>query len=177
MCLFSHVDVANWSVSNDSFRMASQASSNYDAFRSDGHAAFVLGYTGETGKALLKDLSRLQVFSKIVLVGRREVALDPSFGPEFVSLCVSMCLCHLCLSVCLSSCLFHSCLSVYLSVCLSVCLPLSLSFCVYVNFSMLSAVILLVDHYIWRIRKTRPVHLENMEVANREKILMKPFLR
>ncbi|XP_053384877.1 oxidoreductase HTATIP2-like isoform X2 [Mercenaria mercenaria] len=37
--------------------------------------AFVLGYTGETGKALLKQLSGDNYFSNIVLIGRRQVDL------------------------------------------------------------------------------------------------------
>ncbi|VDI61451.1 oxidoreductase, partial [Mytilus galloprovincialis] len=45
--------------------------------------AFVLGYTGETGKSLVKELSRRSLFKKIVLIGRREVQLDKDLGPEF----------------------------------------------------------------------------------------------
>ena len=40
-----------------------------------GMRAFVLGYTGETGKAVIKQLSLDNSFSNIVLIGRRQVDL------------------------------------------------------------------------------------------------------
>lgn len=46
--------------------------------------AFVMGYTGETGKALVKELNRQKVFTKVVLIGRRLVDLDKEIGSEFV---------------------------------------------------------------------------------------------
>ncbi|CAC5413515.1 HTATIP2 [Mytilus coruscus] len=45
--------------------------------------AFVIGYTGETGKSLIQELNRTKLFKKIVLIGRREVQLDKDLGPEF----------------------------------------------------------------------------------------------
>lgn len=36
-------------------------------------SAFILGYTGEVGKELVKQLAREKVFKKIVLIGRRKV--------------------------------------------------------------------------------------------------------
>lgn len=48
--------------------------------------AFVIGYTGETGKSLIQELNRTKLFKKIVLIGRREVQHDKNLGPEFVSL-------------------------------------------------------------------------------------------
>ena len=51
--------------------------------------AFVLGYTGETGKSLVKELSRRALFKRVVLMGRREVKLDKNLGPEFVSMTFS----------------------------------------------------------------------------------------
>ena len=67
------------------YRMAGESDNNLERYISEGHTAFVLGYTGESGKALIKDLNRLKLFKKVALIGRREVTLDPSFGPEFVS--------------------------------------------------------------------------------------------
>ncbi|VDI61450.1 oxidoreductase [Mytilus galloprovincialis] len=45
--------------------------------------AFVIGYTGETGKSLIQELNRRKLFKKIVLIGRREVQMDKDLGPEF----------------------------------------------------------------------------------------------
>ncbi|XP_060560870.1 oxidoreductase HTATIP2-like [Ruditapes philippinarum] len=42
---------------------------------SSGLKVFVLGYTGETGKAVIKQLSRDNSFSNIILIGRRQVDL------------------------------------------------------------------------------------------------------
>ena len=53
-------------------------------FRDAGRTAFVLGYTGETGKRLIKELAKDKLFKKVVLIGRREVELSSEFGPEFV---------------------------------------------------------------------------------------------
>ena len=47
--------------------------------------AFVLGYTGETGKALIREMSKRKLFKKVVLIGRREVKLDKDINTEFVS--------------------------------------------------------------------------------------------
>lgn len=63
--------------------MASESHSNMDRYKKEGHSAFILGYTGESGKALVTDLSRMKIFKKVVLIGRREISLDPSIGPEF----------------------------------------------------------------------------------------------
>ena len=48
-------------------------------------SAFILGYTGETGKALVKELSRAQYFSRVVLIGRRKVDLPEDVNKDFVS--------------------------------------------------------------------------------------------
>ena len=75
------------------YRMATESDNNLERYKSEGHTAFVLGYTGESGKVLTRDLNRLKLFKKVVLIGRREVTLDPSFGSEFVS-CVVVFLSH-----------------------------------------------------------------------------------
>ncbi|KAH9494999.1 Oxidoreductase htatip2 [Bulinus truncatus] len=56
-------------------------SSQMDKFRSLGHSAFVLGYTGEVGKMLVEELNRQRLFKRVVLIGRRQVPLD--VAPEF----------------------------------------------------------------------------------------------
>ena len=38
--------------------------------------AFVVGYTGETGKELVKELIKSDAIQKLVLIGRREVKLE-----------------------------------------------------------------------------------------------------
>jgi len=38
--------------------------------------AFIVGYTGEVGKELVKELLERKVFQKLILVGRRQVQLD-----------------------------------------------------------------------------------------------------
>ncbi|CAC5397276.1 HTATIP2 [Mytilus coruscus] len=63
--------------------MASNSETKLEEFKQEDHTAFVLGYTGEVGKELLKELKRTRPFKKIVLIGRRIIDLDPDFGPEF----------------------------------------------------------------------------------------------
>lgn len=46
-------------------------------------SVFILGYTGETGKALVKELSRANYFSKVVLIGRRQVDLPEDVTKDF----------------------------------------------------------------------------------------------
>ncbi|KAK3102513.1 hypothetical protein FSP39_011893 [Pinctada imbricata] len=52
-------------------------------YKDENHTAFIVGYTGETGKELVKDLGRRQVFKKVYLLGRRTVDLGKDVGPEF----------------------------------------------------------------------------------------------
>lgn len=44
--------------------------------------ALITGFTGETGKALLKELLRSKKFSKVILVGRRNVEFDDEIYRE-----------------------------------------------------------------------------------------------
>ncbi|XP_046375583.1 oxidoreductase HTATIP2-like isoform X1 [Haliotis rufescens] len=63
--------------------MAEAAQSNWERYRAEGHQAFILGYTGEVGKELIKELAAAKLFKKVVLIGRRQVDLDTTVGPEF----------------------------------------------------------------------------------------------
>ncbi|RUS75802.1 hypothetical protein EGW08_016429 [Elysia chlorotica] len=65
-------------------RMAPDGETERDMarFKAENHSAFVVGYTGEIGKALVRDLSKLQIFKRVVLMGRRQVELDVGPGIE-----------------------------------------------------------------------------------------------
>ncbi|XP_066263424.1 oxidoreductase HTATIP2-like [Branchiostoma lanceolatum] len=54
-------------------RMAEAAAGKEDEFRSTNQTAFVVGYTGETGRALVEELVNRNIFQKLVLIGRREL--------------------------------------------------------------------------------------------------------
>ncbi|ELU12853.1 hypothetical protein CAPTEDRAFT_91899 [Capitella teleta] len=47
-----------------------------EEFKAKNQSAFVVGYTGETGKALVEEMISSNVFSKIVLIGRRKVEYE-----------------------------------------------------------------------------------------------------
>ncbi|XP_054757800.2 uncharacterized protein LOC129263909 [Lytechinus pictus] len=54
-----------------------------EKFRALGKTAFVAGYTGECGKALVQELARTKIFSKVFLIGRREVPLKGDVFNDF----------------------------------------------------------------------------------------------
>ncbi|KAL5006445.1 hypothetical protein ScPMuIL_015251 [Solemya velum] len=70
-------------VEDSVYRMAEGVETEYDSFRAQNHSVFLLGYTGEVGKAILKEMACLKLFKKVTLIGRRGVVLGPEFGPEF----------------------------------------------------------------------------------------------
>jgi len=47
--------------------------------------AFVLGYTGEVGKELVKALLSSHIFAKVVLIGRRTVTYEDELYKDVVS--------------------------------------------------------------------------------------------
>jgi oxidoreductase len=53
--------------------------------RQESHVAFIVGYTGETGKELVKALSLTKSFSRVLLIGRRKTNFVGKFGDKFVS--------------------------------------------------------------------------------------------
>lgn len=56
------------------------------AFRDKNQTAFVLGYTGEVGKELVKELAHSNIFSKVTLIGRRQITYDDEERQKFVSI-------------------------------------------------------------------------------------------
>ncbi|XP_030849175.1 oxidoreductase HTATIP2-like isoform X2 [Strongylocentrotus purpuratus] len=56
-----------------------------EKFRGLGKTAFVAGYTGECGKALVQELARTKIFSKVLLIGRREVPLEGDVYKDFAA--------------------------------------------------------------------------------------------
>merc|ERR1712004_310481 len=57
-------------------RISREVGHNMDDFRNKNMTAFVLGYTGEVGKQLVKELASSKIFQKVVLIGRRKVEYD-----------------------------------------------------------------------------------------------------
>ncbi|XP_048347097.1 oxidoreductase HTATIP2 isoform X5 [Sphaerodactylus townsendi] len=51
-----------------------------ESFRGKNQACFILGASGETGKELLAEVLRQQLFSKVTLIGRRKLDLE---GPHY----------------------------------------------------------------------------------------------
>jgi oxidoreductase len=64
--------------------MASERESNLERFQKEDHSAFVVGYTGETGKALVAELNETKAFKRVVLIGRRQTNISEKLGEGFV---------------------------------------------------------------------------------------------
>lgn len=45
-------------------------------FKMQNKTVFILGASGETGKVLLKEILRLNLFSKVTLIGRRKLTFE-----------------------------------------------------------------------------------------------------
>ena len=56
--------------------LPSSCSIPHSSTRTMARQAFVVGYTGETGKELVKELIKSDAIQKLVLIGRREVKLE-----------------------------------------------------------------------------------------------------
>ncbi|XP_022094045.1 oxidoreductase HTATIP2-like isoform X2 [Acanthaster planci] len=63
--------------------MASNIDEKMDAFREKNQTAFVVGYTGEVGKEVVKELARTKIFSNVFLIGRREVKYEDELFKDF----------------------------------------------------------------------------------------------
>ncbi|XP_063802447.1 oxidoreductase HTATIP2 [Pseudophryne corroboree] len=57
-------------------RMDKDLKTLQEDYRHMNRSCFILGATGETGKALLKEILQTQLFSKITLIGRRKLAFE-----------------------------------------------------------------------------------------------------
>ncbi|KAM9366370.1 oxidoreductase HTATIP2 [Symphorus nematophorus] len=64
----------------DSVKYSSMAAEDIQTleenFRQQKKSCFILGATGETGKVLLQDLLERKIFSKITLIGRRQITFE-----------------------------------------------------------------------------------------------------
>ncbi|XP_042309387.1 oxidoreductase HTATIP2-like [Sceloporus undulatus] len=55
-----------------------------ESFRKKKQTCFILGASGETGKDLLAEMLRQQLFSRVTLIGRRKLDLE---GPLYTNVC------------------------------------------------------------------------------------------
>ncbi|XP_074660117.1 protein HTATIP2-like [Tubulanus polymorphus] len=58
------------------FKVAEGAEQNTAMFKEKGLTAFVVGYTGATGRVLVRQLLEKQIFKRLVLIGRRKVEFE-----------------------------------------------------------------------------------------------------
>lgn len=61
-------------------RMTEDLQTLAEDFRKQNRSCFVLGASGETGRVLLKELLQRNIFSRITLIGRRELELQEHHG-------------------------------------------------------------------------------------------------
>ena len=75
--LCEHYNIILWPCLVFDIRsMAVNMESLEEDFRQQNKSCFILGATGETGRLLLKELLDRNLFSKITLIGRRQVAFE-----------------------------------------------------------------------------------------------------
>ncbi|XP_071483591.1 oxidoreductase HTATIP2-like [Diadema antillarum] len=63
--------------------VVSPLQTSVDAFRETNQTAFIVGHTGECGKALVLELAKTKIFCKVFLIGRREVTLEGAVYKDF----------------------------------------------------------------------------------------------
>lgn len=57
-------------------------------FRQKNKSCFILGASGETGKALLKEILQHSIFTKVTLIGRRQLSFeDKAYEHVVISHC------------------------------------------------------------------------------------------
>ena len=65
--------------------MADDIEAKREAYRQRNKSAFVLGYTGEVGKELVKELLQSKVFGRVTLIGRRIVSYEDELYKDVAS--------------------------------------------------------------------------------------------
>ena len=65
--------------------MSSEMESLLQTFRAQNKTAFVLGYTGEVGKEVVKAIVSSRAFAKVTLIGRRTIAYEDPIYKDVVS--------------------------------------------------------------------------------------------
>lgn len=65
--------------------MAEDVKTLEENFRQQNKSCFILGASGETGKVLLQDLLERNIFSKITLIGRRQLTFEGKAYENLVS--------------------------------------------------------------------------------------------
>lgn len=56
-----------------------------ETYREGNKSCFILGASGETGKALVKEIVERKLFSKITLIGRRQLTFEDKAYENVVS--------------------------------------------------------------------------------------------
>lgn len=65
--------------------MAEDVETMEEKFKQQNKSCFILGASGETGKVLLQELLQRNVFSKITLIGRRQLTFEGKTYENLVS--------------------------------------------------------------------------------------------
>ena len=66
-------------------RMSVDMTALEESFRQKNQSCFILGASGETGRILLQELVQRNIFSKITLIGRRQLTLEDKTYENLVS--------------------------------------------------------------------------------------------
>lgn len=65
--------------------MAEDIQTQEETFRQQNKSCFILGASGETGKVLLQEVLELNIFSKVTLIGRRQLTFEGRAYENLVS--------------------------------------------------------------------------------------------
>ncbi|KAK6294799.1 hypothetical protein J4Q44_G00356290 [Coregonus suidteri] len=77
-------------IANKGFatKMAHDLKTLSEDFRQKNKSCFILGASGETGKELLKEIVARKLFSKITLIGRRQLTFEDEAYENLVATCI-----------------------------------------------------------------------------------------